>query len=101
MAIEFTTTRFPHHPENVPAELKAAERWVTCDEYKVPLIAIENGAVFAAKSTDPKTWRSYEVALKTYSENEHIAGIGRVIEEDSNLVGVDLDDCIDGDTGEI
>jgi len=94
-------TRFPHRPDNVPEELKIGERWVTCDEYKVPLIAIENGAVFAAKSTDPETWRSYETALKAYQENEYIAGIGRVIEADSDLVGVDLDDCINGDTGEI
>ncbi len=101
MAIEFTTTRFPHHPENVPDVLKAGERWVTCDEHKVPLIAIENGAVFAASSTNSDTWRPYEVALKTYSENEHIAGIGRIIEENEDYVGVDLDDCIDGDTGEI
>src|SRR5919202_5038900 len=96
-----TTTKFPHPPENVPAELKTGERWVTCDEYKVPLVAIESGACFAASSTDPDTWRSYEIALATWQENEHIAGVGRVIEASEDHVRVDLDDCITADTGEI
>jgi hypothetical protein len=95
------TPRFPHHPENVPAELKTDERWVTCDEYKVPLIAIENGACFAASSTNADTWRSYETAFRTYQENEHIAGVGRVIETNEPYVGVDLDDCLEPKTGEI
>jgi hypothetical protein len=94
-----TTPRFPHHPENVPAELKVGDVWVTCDEYKVPLIAIENGAVFAASSTSPETWRSYETALATWQQNEHIAGLGRTIGEDEDFVGVDLDDCIGIDPG--
>ena len=101
MAEPITTDSFPHHPESVPAELKAGERWVTCDEYKVPLIAIENGACFAASSTNAETWRSYETALTAYSENEHISGVGRVICEDEDYVGVDIDDCLDPDTGEI
>src|SRR5215203_2086982 len=96
-----TTDRFPHHPENVPEELKGGERWVTCDEYKVPLIAIENGTCFAASSTNVETWRLYETALQTWQENEHVAGIGRVIAEDEDYVGVDLDDCVDPATGEI
>src|SRR5215213_3277903 len=94
------TTRFPHHPENVPAALKVGDVWVTCDEYKVPLIAIENGACFAASSTDSDTWRSYETALKAWQENEHITGIGRVLVEDEDYVGVDLDDCVD-EVGEL
>jgi hypothetical protein len=94
------TTRFPHHPDNVPAELKVGDVWVTCDEYKVPLIAIESGACFAASSTDSNTWRTYETALATYSDNEHISGIGRVIAADEDYVGIDLDDCLEPDTGD-
>ena|SRR5215217_809588 len=94
---DITTPRFPHYAENVPDELKAGERWVCCDEYKVPLIAIENGAVFAASSTNPETWRYYDTAVATWQQNEHIAGIGRIIAEDEDYVGVDLDDCIDSE----
>jgi len=93
--------RFPHQPENVPAELKSGERWVTCDEHKVPLIPIRSGAVFAASSTNPDTWRDYETALRTWQENEHIAGVGRVIADSEPYVGVDLDDCLDAETGEL
>src|SRR5215217_3253565 len=98
---DITTPRFPHYAENVPDELKAGERWVCCDEYKVPLIAIENGAVFAASSTNPETWRSYEMALATWQNNDHIVGLGRTIAEDEDFVGVDLDDCINPETGEL
>jgi hypothetical protein len=96
-----TTPRFPHYAENVPDELKAGERWVCCDEYKVPLIAIENGTIFAASSTNPDTWRRYETALASWQENDHIAGVGRVIAEDEDYAGVDLDDCVDPATGEL
>jgi hypothetical protein len=96
-----TTDRFPHYPENVPAALKVGDVWVTCDEYKVPLLALPNGVVFAASSTDSNTWRSYETALSTWQKNEHIAGVGRVIAEDEDLVGVDLDDCVDSASGEL
>ena len=101
MHTPISTSRFPHHPENIPHELKAGERWVTCDEFKIPLIAIENGAVFAASSTNAETWRSYDTALRAYNENEHIAGVGRVIEEKEEYVGVDLDDVVNPGTGEI
>src|SRR5215207_9296770 len=101
MDTSITTPRFPHHPENVPAELKVGDVWVTCDEYKVPLIAIENGAVFAASSTNPETWRYYDTAVGTWQQNEHIAGIGRIIAEDEDYVGIDLDDAIASETGEL
>jgi len=93
--------RFYHLSENVPEELKQGERWVTCDDHKVPFVAIPNGAVFAASSTDPATWRTYETAFKTWQENEHITGVGRVIVEDEVYVGIDLDDCLDPATGEL
>src|SRR5215208_7093728 len=103
MTAIITADRFPHHPASVPNELKNTqeERWVLCDEYKVPLIAMVNGACYAASSTNPDTWRSYETALTAFLENEHFAGIGRVIAEDEDYCGVDLDRCLDPATGEI
>jgi len=91
--------RFPHFSENVPGELKIGERWVTCDEWKVPLVPIPNGTVYAASSTDPDTWRPYHTALETWQENEYIAGIGRIIADDDDYVGVDLDACLDPTSG--
>jgi primase-polymerase (primpol)-like protein len=97
---EATVTRFEHHKENVPAELKAGERWVCCDENKVPLVAVTSGAVYAASSTDPSTWRGYEDTLIAWRKNERsFTGIGRVITLEEDYVGVDLDKCLDPETG--
>jgi len=98
----YTPLRFEHRKENVPDELKVGERWVCCDEEKVPLIATRSGAVFAAKSTDPDTWCTHEEAYKAWLENEwSYAGVGRVIRAEEGLVGVDFDKCLDPETGEL
>ena len=97
-----TPPRFEHDPANIPDELKHAEKWVCCDETKVPLIATTSGAVYAASSTDPATWRSYETAFTAWRENEwSFAGIGRVIGADEEYVGIDLDNVLDPETGEL
>src|SRR5215207_8790613 len=103
MTDTYTPTRFAHHPENVPEELKAdPASWVCCDEDKVPLVATLSGAVYAASSTDPNTWRSYEDAYIAWLENEwSFAGVGRVIQTEEDLVGVDLDKCLDPESGEL
>jgi hypothetical protein len=102
MTTTLTPPRFSHNSDNVPAELKRGERWLVCDENKVPLVAVASGACYAASSTDPTTWRSYEDALTAWRENEwSFAGIGRVIASDEDYVGIDLDDVLDPDTGEL
>jgi hypothetical protein len=94
--------RFAHNPENVPDDLKASVTWVCCDENKVPLVATASGAVYAASSTDPITWRSHEDAYEAWLENEwSFAGVGRVIRVVEDLVGVDLDKCLNPETGEL
>src|SRR5215211_4597345 len=97
-----TPLRFEHHEENVPAELKEAEQWVCCDEEKVPLVAAASGAVYAASSTAPDTWRDYETALTAWRGNEwSFTGLGRVIRAEEEYVGVDLDKCLDPESGEL
>src|SRR4051794_3309549 len=98
----FTPTRFEHNPDNVPEELKTGETWVCCDEEKVPLVATLSGAVYAASSTDSKTWRSHDDAYNAWLENYwSYAGVGRVIRDEEDLVGVDLDKCLEPESGEI
>jgi hypothetical protein len=98
----YAPPRFEHDPDNIPEGLKVAEAWVCCDENKVPLVANRSGAVYAASSTDPDTWRSYDDAYNAWLENEwSFAGVGRVIRAEENLVGADFDKCIDPDTGEL
>jgi putative DNA primase/helicase len=100
---QLTPSRFSHYSENIPDELKTgAPAWVCCDEVKVPLVAVTSGACYAASSTDPSTWRDYDTAFTSWRENEwSFAGIGRVIKADEDLVGVDLDKCLDPQTREL
>jgi len=102
MTDTFAPPRFEHYPENVPEELKEDATWVCCDEAKVPLISTRSGAVYAASSTDEATWRTYEDAYNAWLENEwSFAGVGRVIRAEKDLVGVDLDKCLDPESGEL
>ncbi len=93
----------PLHPESIPAELKAIPRWLlwkletragkpTKTPYQV------SGAL--AKVNDPATWTTFENALTAYLRSGW-SGIGIVLTEDDDLVGVDLDKVLDPDTGEL
>lgn len=53
-----------------------------------------------AKSNDPETWGSYEEAVRA-CEGQGYSGIGFAFTPLDNLCGVDLDGCLDPDTGEI
>ena len=52
-----------------------------------------------AKTNDPKTWGTYEQALKAFDENPSYFGIGFVFSADDPYSGVDLDNCRDPKTG--
>jgi hypothetical protein len=53
-----------------------------------------------ASSTDPETWAGYSEAVEAYREHGY-AGIGLVFSEDDPFCGVDLDGCLNPETGEI
>ncbi len=48
-----------------------------------------------AKSNDPTTWSSFEQAMEGYEKTPDIDGIGFVPSPDDDIVGIDLDHCID------
>src|SRR5215203_7283398 len=88
--------KFPFHPEHIPPELKEARCWVCCDREKVPMIP---GTRRRASSTDPKTWRTYRVAVGAIEACPNLyAGVGRVIRRGEGIVGIDLDGVRDGAT---
>jgi len=58
------------------------------------------GAGGFASSTESETWASFETALD-YTETEHADGVGFVFTDDDPIVGVDLDDCRDPETGDV
>ena len=53
-----------------------------------------------ASSTKPETWTGYQEALRACKEQGY-GGIGFVFTPEDDLCGVDLDDCLNPETGEI
>src|SRR5215213_6780349 len=53
-----------------------------------------------ASSRTPETWTGYEEAVRACKEHGY-GGIGFVFTSEDDLCGVDLDGCLDPETGEI
>ena len=49
-------------------------------------------------STNPKTWASYPEAVKVCKEHAY-GGVGFVFTPEDDLCGMDLDGCLDAETG--
>ena len=96
---------------NIPIGLKDIPRWVLwryMPKYK------KNGETYwsklpvqadgsPAKTNAPETWTSYEHAaraLQNAQHNETFDGLGFVFIDNDDLIGIDLDDCIDPRNGE-
>ena len=52
-----------------------------------------------AKSTEPTTWSSFDETLAAYSGDKSFDGIGFVLTDTDDIVGVDLDHCRDLEDG--
>lgn len=87
----------------VPLELREVPRWV-CWRYetkadgketKVPY-KVASGRI-RASSTDPETWTTFAAAVAFCNAQSWIDGIGVIVTDDDDLVGVDLDGCLNGD----
>ncbi|MEI7880321.1 MAG: hypothetical protein WCI95_05555 [bacterium] len=81
--------------DNIPADLKARPQWVgfiVKDGKKKPCIA--GAPRTPAKSTDSKTWRSFDAAAAGLDRGDFNA-IAYTLNND--FIGVDMDHCFDGD----
>lgn len=91
---------------HIPAELKRRNQWVCyrlepdpggSKPKKVPVDPVTGKR---AMVNNPVTWTDYETAWQ--AKNQYcLAGIGFVLTAGDNLVAVDIDHCIDQDSGEI
>ena len=95
-------------PDAVPETLTEREAWV-CWRYKfdtdrdewtkVPVDADTGGF---AKSTDLDTWVSFATALAFHERADtDTDGVGFVVHDGNTVLGLDLDDCRDPDTGDL
>ena len=90
--------------ESIPSVMKEREQWICWREEsrdgdltKVP-VAPSGGF---AKTTDSSTWSSFDAAREAHQGDQiDTDGLGFVFDEASTLMGVDLDDCRDPETGE-
>ncbi|MGO9019177.1 MAG: hypothetical protein ACLQVJ_12605 [Syntrophobacteraceae bacterium] len=89
---------------NIPDELKHLNQWLgwkyETREGKLTKIPKDPKTGMNASSTDPDTWSTIQEALiatKTYG----LDGIGFVFSESDPYTGIDLDSCINPDTGEL
>ncbi len=94
----------PVEAANVPAELQTLPQWVGWDHRrvrdkwtKVPLNPT-NGRKAATNA--PNTWGTFDDALAFY-QRTGCAGIGFVFTAADPFAGIDLDDCLDPETGVI
>jgi putative DNA primase/helicase len=94
----------------IPDQLRRRPHWVTWTletrtdkdgEKKATKVPRRpNDLSINASSTDPSTWAAYAVALATCPKPGAKSGIGFMF-GGSGFTGIDLDNCIDTDTGEV
>ena len=88
--------------EAVPESLLGREQWLCWREEprdgKQTKVPIDPASGEYASTTDPETWSSFEAARKR-AIREGEDGLGFVFTNDDPIVGVDLDDCRDPETG--
>jgi hypothetical protein len=89
--------------ENVPLVLRATRRWLNWSvehrdgkTTKVP--RCPSTPLRKASVVEPATWGSFERAIENAREGD--LGIGFVLSDDDDIIGVDFDNCLDPETGE-
>ncbi|MDP9355879.1 MAG: hypothetical protein M3R02_11490, partial [Chloroflexota bacterium] len=82
---------------DLPAELTSLDSWVVAGTDKIPLTP---ATLARADTTDPATWSSFAEASRAARRRAGLR-LGFVFTKAGGLVGIDLDDCRDPETGEI
>ena len=90
---------------SIPAELRSRRQWVVWrtesrngKPTKAPYMAALTSK--RASVTDSATWSSFETAVEAAASNR-VDGVGFVFTAGDPFVGVDLDRCIEPETGEV
>lgn len=91
--------------ENIPQELKALPHWVLWRQEirdgKLTKIPYQAGGR-RADSRKAETWATFSAAVNAYLEKpDRFSGVSFVFSKDDPYAGVDLDKCLNPETGEI
>ncbi len=89
----------------IPACLRECSQWVAWKyiqrdgkKTKAPINPVTGGL---ASSTDPSDWETFEQATEACRLDSNLAGVGFVFTADDPYCGVDLDNCIDAESGQL
>ncbi|WP_224338252.1 hypothetical protein [Haloprofundus halobius] len=90
--------------DGLPNVLVERDQWVCWRSEKrggkSTKIPVGPGVGSFASSTDSETWSDFETALE-YHQRGQADGLGFVFTDEDPIVGVDLDDCRDPESGEV
>jgi putative DNA primase/helicase len=103
MTVNTTDKRIlPVKPENIPDELRLRPQWVNWRLEKrggnLTKVPYTPGTERKASSTDLMTWGTYEEAIEILDRYD---GVGFVFSSADPYTGIDLDNCVEQETGEI
>jgi putative DNA primase/helicase len=92
--------------ENIPDQLTERPQWVCwrreMRDGKLTKVPYTPGTGRRASTTELMTWATFEQALAAYEAGEPpYDGIGFVFCNADPFVGLDLDDCLDPESGEV
>lgn len=92
-------------PEQVPAGLRSHDSWicwrVATRDGEPTKLPVDPTTGDMAKANDPDTWADFRTAVGYHNQADDTDGIGFVFSDSDDIVGVDLDDCRDPETGEV
>jgi len=92
--------------ENIPDELKVRPQWVVwkaiwrAESEKLDKVPYSAESERKASSTDLITWSTFENACDALETGEY-GGLGFVFSSGDPYTGIDLDNCVEQETGEI
>lgn len=96
------------HAASIPRVMRDNPAWVVWklepsprDPSKLTKVPYSAHDGSNASSTDPATWATFKQALLFHLDNDWTDGVGMVVCDEDDFVGIDLDHCRDPETGTI
>lgn len=93
----------PLNSDGIPTELKPYRHWLLWrleDRSGKPTKTPYQASGALAKVNDPATWTDFDSALAAYLKGG-FSGLGFALDKQLRIVGIDLDKCLNPDTGEL